>query len=77
MEVPAWMDDRFARIETVTENQYVGMTEQEARLTANRNGIRQIRSIHLPLDGSVPADAAPHRLNLLLADGRVLRAGFF
>ena len=53
------------------------MTEQEARSAAAHNGIRQIRTLDLPLIGVVTADRGPHRLNLLVEEGRVLRAAFF
>ena len=77
MEVPSWLDDWFARSKTIDGIQFVGMTEQEARLAAAHNGIRQIRTIDLPLRGVIPADRGPRRLNLLVGDGWVLRAASF
>ena len=77
VEVPGWLDDWFARSQTAADHQYVGMTEQEARSITAHNGIRQIRTIDVPLIGVVTADRGPHRLNLLVADSRVLCAAFF
>ena len=68
-------DSWFDRHEPAFELPYVGMSRQEAR----SDGVAEIRVMEIPLRSNTAftADLRPHRLNLLVVEGRVVRAAFF
>ena len=72
-------DSWFARHEPAFELPYVGMSRQEARSAASSDGVAEIRVMEIPLRSNTAftADLRPHRLNLLVVEGRVVRAAFF
>jgi hypothetical protein len=69
----------FDRHEPAVELPYVGMTRQEAESAASANGVIQLRIMDIPSPPNlaVTADIRPQRLNLLVVEGRVVRAAFF
>jgi len=69
----------FDRHEPEVELPYIGMGRDEAQAAATSNGIAQVRVLEVPVPpGSAwTADFRPGRLNLMIAEGRVVRAAFF
>jgi hypothetical protein len=55
---------------------YVGMDEGEA-VAAERDGIAEVRVVRLSLRSAFRLDHKPERLNLVIIEGRVIRAAFF
>jgi hypothetical protein len=69
----------FDRHEPEVELAYVGMARDEARAAAISNGITQVRVLEVPTPPGTEwtADLRPNRLNLMIVEGRVVRAAFF
>jgi hypothetical protein len=55
------------------------MARDEARAAAISNGITQVRVLEVPTPPGTEwtADLRPNRLNLMIVEGRVVRAAFF
>jgi len=69
----------FDRHEPAVELAHVGMSRRDAESAAEVDGVAQVRILEVPArpDAALTADLRPGRLNLLIDDGRVVRAAFF
>ena len=76
-DVPAGLDAQFARAARRAPA-YVGQLVAAARVQARDDGIQDVRV--LSLDGKslrMHQDHRPNRFNLLVLNGKVVRAAFF